>query len=562
MVVPHVGSVHDHSIELASVIDSSIIASSDAIRTRCPEQICNEASKIHQDTGLPEEPSNPEPVRGKIQVFAIMVALCLSLLIAALDQTIVSTSLPTITSRLHSASGYTWIGAAYLLASAAAAPIWAKISDIWGRKPVLLVAVLWFFLSSIVCAAAVDMEMLIAGRALQGVAGGGLLQLVMIVVSDLFSVRHRSLYMGILEFMWTIAGGLGPILGGVFSEFVSWRWNFWINLPVCGIAFILLFMYLDVHNPGTKVTDGLKAIDWLGSLSILGFTLMVLLGLNFGGETFAWNSSQVGCLLVFGSLFLGVFFYGEKYVAKYPLMPLWIFQNRSNVAVSLVTLFHGAVSIACEYWLPLYFQSAKQASPMQSGFLLLPLVIAEGFFSGISAWNQPPYAWDRAIYPTWPSFLSRRVDFLPNPCRRRIGHIVCISTDCLAIKGDAKGYSKRHGHVRLHPNYGHVCLDCGGRGGFREQHGQGKRSARAGRLVDEIAQQLTGASAAASTEIIKSIGDPSKVRIVADAFSSGLRNLWIMYTCMAGIAVVASAFIVSQPLSEEHTETKTGLKHE
>lgn len=150
------------------------------------------------------------------------------------------------------------MGGAYLLANAAAAPIWAKLSDIWGRKPMLLITVLWFLLSSIICAAAVNMTMLIVGRALQGTAGGGLMQLVMIVISDLFSVRlvtvncflciclfscsscrttmgvanryprprDRSLYLGILESMWTVSGGLEPVLGGIFSEYASWRWNF------------------------------------------------------------------------------------------------------------------------------------------------------------------------------------------------------------------------------------------------------------------------------------------------------------------------------------------------
>jgi MFS family permease len=162
--------------------------------------------------------------------------------------------------------------------------------------------------------------------------------------SDLPNPRERGLYIGILEFMWTISGGLGPILGGVFSEYVSWRWNFWINLPICAIAFLLLFFYLDVHNPRTPMIDGLKAIDWLGSASILGFTLMVLLGLNFGGEVFPWDSANVICLLVFGALCIGVFYYGEKYVAKYPLMPLELLKDRSVVATLLVTLFHGAVS--------------------------------------------------------------------------------------------------------------------------------------------------------------------------------------------------------------------------
>ncbi|KAE8138937.1 major facilitator superfamily domain-containing protein [Aspergillus pseudotamarii] len=529
---------------------------------------------IQRAVSSSEEPGEE---RGKVQVFAIMVALCLSLFIAALDQTIVSTSLPTISSRLHSASGYTWVGGAYLLASAAAAPIWAKLSDIWGRKPILLVAVLWFLLSSIVCAAAVNMKMLIAGRALQGIAGGGLLQLVMIVVSDLFSVRSRSLYMGILEFMWTISGGLGPILGGVFSEYLSWRWNFWINLPICGLAFILLFFYLDVHNPKTKVTDGLKAIDWLGSLSIIGFTLMVLLGLNFGGEAFAWNSPQVICLIVFGSLFSIIFFYGEKYVAKYPLMPLKILKHRSNIAVSLVTLFHGAVFIACEYWLPLYFQSAKQASPMRSGLMVLPLVLAEGVFSGISGWlihRTGKYAeqiWIGTVLLTLGTGLFIRL----NPTSPLVELIIfqviggagsailfappLIALQAMVAQDETASATAMLGFIRTIAMS--VSIVVGGVVFQNSMAGERSRLKAAG-LMDEIVEELTGASAAASTEVIKTLRDPSKIRTVAGAFSSSLQNMWIMYTCMAGVAVLASVFIVNRPLSEEHTETRTGLKEE
>ncbi|KAB8261437.1 major facilitator superfamily domain-containing protein [Aspergillus pseudonomiae] len=560
----------DSGIELSATRQRS----ADITTMGSPAQSSDNNTAAQRDVGSLEE---PEIERGKIQVFAIMVALCLSLFIAALDQTIVSTSLPTIASRLHSASGYTWVGGAYLLASAAAAPIWAKLSDIWGRKPILLVAVLWFLLSSIVCAAAVNMKMLIAGRALQGIAGGGLLQLVMIVVSDLFSVRSRSLYMGILEFMWTISGGLGPILGGVFSEYVSWRWNFWINLPICGLAFILLFFYLDVHNPKTKVTDGLKAIDWLGSLSIIGFTLMVLLGLNFGGETFAWNSPQVICLIVFGSLFSIIFFCGEKYVAKYPLMPLKILKHRSNIAVSLVTLFHGAVFIACEYWLPLYFQSAKQASPMRSGLMVLPLVVAEGLFSGISGWlihRTGRYAeqiWIGTVLLTLGTGLFIRL----NPASPLVELIIfqviggagsailfappLIALQAMVAQDDTASATAMLGFIRTIAMS--VSIVVGGVVFQNSMAGERSRLKSAG-LMDEIVEELTGASAAASTEVIKTLNDPSKIRTVASAFSSSLQNMWIMYTCMAGVAVLASAFIVNQPLSEEHTETRTGLKEE
>jgi MFS family permease len=131
----------------------------------------------------------PSEGQSKLRIVTVMIALALSMFVAALDQTIVSTAIPTIAAHFHSAAGYTWIGGAYLLANAAGACIWAKLSDIWGRKPILLLAVGWFFISSIICATAINMEMLIAGRALQGVAGGGLLQLVTIIISDLFSVR-------------------------------------------------------------------------------------------------------------------------------------------------------------------------------------------------------------------------------------------------------------------------------------------------------------------------------------------------------------------------------------
>lgn len=157
--------------------------------------------------------------------------------------------------------------------------------------------------------------------------------------------RLRSLFLGLIEFIWAIAGALGPIVGGAFTQSVSWRWIFWINLPVCGTAFVLLLLFLDVHNPKTGVLDGIKAVDWFGSFSILGLTVMVLLGLDFGGATFPWSSPKVICLIVFGCLMSLFFIYSEKRLAKYPLMPLGIFKNRSNMACFIVAFTHGFVSI-------------------------------------------------------------------------------------------------------------------------------------------------------------------------------------------------------------------------
>ena len=145
--------------------------------------------------------------------------------------------------------------------------------------------------------------------------------------------------------MWALAAGVGPVMGGALTQYVSWRWIFWINLPVCGLAFSFLLFFLDVHNPRTKVVDGLKAIDWFGSISILGLMVMLLLGLNFGGEAFPWNSPTVICLIIFGA-FMSIFFvFSEKRLARYPLIPLGLFQRRSNVACLVVGFVQEFVGI-------------------------------------------------------------------------------------------------------------------------------------------------------------------------------------------------------------------------
>lgn len=291
---------------------------------------------------LPDPAQQAQP-RSKFRMVMILIALYMSLFVAAMDATIVATAIPIITTELHSAAGYIWIGGAYLIANAAAAPIWVKLSDIWGRKPIFLIAVVIFFASSIVCAVAVDMQMLIVGRSIQGAAGGGLICMVNVGISDLFSVRDRSLYLGLCEGIWALAGAVGPLLGGAFAQKASWRWCFYINLPMAGTAFVLLVPFLNVHNPRTAVIDGIKAIDWFGCISILGVTVMLLLGLDLGGAVYPWGSAKVICLIVFGALMILVFIYSEKKLAKYPVIPLSLFGGR-NSATLVVSFCHGMVS--------------------------------------------------------------------------------------------------------------------------------------------------------------------------------------------------------------------------
>ncbi|KAK5121878.1 hypothetical protein LTR85_004449 [Meristemomyces frigidus] len=512
--------------------------------------------------------------RTRLRLAAILTALYLALFIAALDQTIMATSIPTISAQLHSASGYSWIGGAYLLGNAAAGPIWAKCSDIWGRKPALLLAVALFAGASVIAALSVSMRMLIAARALQGTAGGGLMQLVIITISDLFSMRQRTLYLGYTEVMWAVAGGAGPLIGGAFTQLVSWRWCYWVNLPVSGTTFVLLALFLDVHNPRTKLKEGLLAIDWLGTMSVLAVTLMLLLGLDFGGTVFPWTSAKVICLIVFGVVMIGFFVLSEKKFAKYPLMPLSMFRDRSNVAAFVVGFTQGMAYIAAEYYLPLYFQSVKQASPIRSGVLILPITVGEataGITVGILMHQTGRYReiiWTglflmtlgTGLYITFDTDTSigRLVGF------ELIGGVGCgllFEAPIIAIQNtvsqkDTATATATYGSLRNVATSMSIVI-----GGVVFQNGMKARAAtlRSTGLDESTVAAFSGGQAAASVEIIGTIQDDAQRRAVLDAFAGSLRNIWIMYTCIAAVGLVAAGFIKQTNLSKEHTETKTGI---
>ncbi|GME41845.1 MFS transporter [Neofusicoccum parvum] len=517
------------------------------------------------------------PTRSNLRMFAVLTSLYLSLFVAALDQTIVSTAIPTIASQLHSAAGYTWIGGAYLLAKAAAMPIWAKLSDIWGRKPIILAALLIFFSSSILCALARTMTTLIAGRAVQGVGGGGLLQLTAITISDLFSLRRRSLFLGLTELMWAAAAGAGPVLGGALAQHASWRWIFWLNLPVAGAAAVLALLALDVHNPRTRVADGLRAVDWFGAVAMLGMTLMLLLGLNFGGVVAAWSSAEVVCLLVFGAIMVAVFVVGERRLAAHPLMPMRLFGRRASVAAFAASFVHGFVFIAAEYYLPLYFQAAKLASPTRSGLLILPLVVSEALAAvatGVAIHRSGEY---RVFLQAGMALAVLGVAlftlFRPDtPVATIVGLEVLaglgiglgfqppvIAVQAVVAQRDVAAATAAMGFMKNLATSLSIVL-----GGVVFQNSMGLRepALRAAGVGADLASELAGPDAAANVELIGTIEDAAQQLTVKEAFAWSMRNMWIMYACVAACGVVATLFVERSPLSKEHTETKTGLEKE
>ncbi|GIZ42149.1 hypothetical protein CKM354_000542800 [Cercospora kikuchii] len=522
--------------------------------------------------------ANEEPEhRSKWRLYLAMTALYLTLFLAALDITSLATSIPTIAAELNSAAGYSWIGGAFLIADAATGPIWAKMSDIFGRKLVISLSLLFFAIASIIGALSNTMNMLIAARAIQGAGAGGMVSLVNITVSDLFGLRDgRALILGTLEAVWAVAGGAGPMIGGAITENIGWRWNFWINLPIVAIALALLVIFLDVHNPRTPFWTGIAAVDWYGIFALLGAIILLLLGLNFGGVTYAWNSPEVICLLVFGGLMIGVFIAIEWKLARYPLMPLPLFHDRSNNSAYLVAFTHGMSYISVEYYLPLYFQSVRQASPTMSGVLVLPVTLSEGVVGiivGILIHKTGRYReiiWVGKLMLTLGLGLfvhlgvsSGIAEIIIFQLIAGVGSGLLFEPPLIAVQNnvqqsDTATATATLGLIRNLSTSISVII-----GGVVFSNSMNNRASwlTAQDVPESTAADYAGDNASANVEMIPDIDNPADRVAVQRAFAWGLRNMWITFLAFTVAGLIAGFFIKHKKMDHEHTRTRTGLEH-
>ncbi|KAL6720049.1 hypothetical protein ACLMJK_001970 [Lecanora helva] len=323
--------------------------------------------------------------------------------------------------------------------------------------------------------------------------------------------------------------------------------------------------------------DGLKAIDWFGSLSIVGLTVMLLLGLDFGGATFPWKSATVICLIIFGGLMSILFIFSEKKLARYPLMPLYLFAKPSAAASLVVDFAQGFVYIAIEYYMPLYFQSAQSASPLRSGVLTVPFIVAEasmGIATGVIIHRTGRYQeliWAGIVLLTIGNGLLIDFDVSSSIAKIVIFQLVAglgagmlfepplIAIHALVSQEDTATATSTFGFVRNLATSCSIVI-----GGVVFQNGmdlQAPNLKRAG-LSTDLVQEFSGRYAAANVMRIGTIQDPMQQIIVKRAFAWSLHNLWILTTCISAVGIIASVFITRDFLSKEHTETITGLVKE
>jgi EmrB/QacA subfamily drug resistance transporter len=315
-----------------------------------------------------DQPHHTLPKRA---LYATVAGLMLTLLLAALDQTIVGTAMPRVVAELHGFEHYAWVTTAYLLTSTTVVPIVGKLSDLYGRRWFLLGGAAFFVFASALCGLAQDMTQLIVFRGLQGFGAGVLMATVFTVISTLFPPRDRARMQGLFSAVFALASIVGPLVGGYLTDNLSWRWVFYVNLPVGALALLVLFLFYRDTAPHRAV----KSIDYLGATTLTAAVVPLLLALSWGGKQFAWDSFEIVAMLALTAAMSIAFVWSERRSPE-PILPFSLFRNRM-IVVSVIGLSVMGISMfGTVLFIPLFIQGVIGMSATQSGTVLMPMSMA------------------------------------------------------------------------------------------------------------------------------------------------------------------------------------------
>ncbi|KIW92317.1 uncharacterized protein Z519_07301 [Cladophialophora bantiana CBS 173.52] len=367
--------------------------------TSSSSSITSEKANHDNDNGAS---STPEEFTISTRFVMAFVALAVLTLMVALDGTSISVALPIIAKKLRgTAIEAFWAGTSFLLASTVFQPNFASFSHIFGRMPVIMVSIALFFVGVMMAALSNDFGLLLAGRSIQGIGGGGVIAMTEIVVTDLVPLRYRGQWAGIIAGMWSIGSVSGPIIGGAFAQ-VEWRWIFWLNLPFIGIGAVMVPLFLRLNIIPQSITAKLRRVDWLGTVIFVGSMTSFLIPLTWGGVMYSWSSWRTLVpLFVGGAGLIGFCFY-EAYLAPEPLLRLSVFGNRTVNIAYMTTTLHGMVLWCILYYQPLYFEAVKGYTPVVSGVALFPAtftVAPMAVVTGLLITKFSAYRW--AIWLGW-----------------------------------------------------------------------------------------------------------------------------------------------------------------
>ena len=480
-------------------------------------------------------------------------ALMLTMLLASLSQMVLSSALPTIVGELHGVSHMTWVITAYLLTSTIMMPVYGKVSDLVGRRPVLISAIVLFVAGSIVGGLAGDMTWLIIGRAIQGLGGGGLMILSQAAIADVVPARERGKYAGMLGGVFAVSSVAGPLLGGWFTEGPGWRWAFWINIPLGLLAAVAVAFLLRL--PARPKAERLK-IDYLGmALMALGTTAIVLIA-TWGGSTYDWTSPEIIGLVVGALVAIGLFILVESRAAE-PVMPLHLFKDRNFNLSTLAALLTSVAMFGAIGYIPTYFQMAAGASATEAGLLMIPMMaslLVTSVITGIIITRTGKYKFMPIVGSL---ILAVGLGLLATTTVETSVALICVY---MGVMGIGLGTSMQILTLVVQNSFPHKIVGTAtAANNYFRQVGGSLGSAVVGsvfaaRLVSLIAERLpqgTGASDGSNSftpAIVAALPDALRLPIIA-AYNEALIPIFIFMVPLAVVTALALCFLTEKPLA-------------
>ncbi|KAF4624384.1 hypothetical protein G7Y89_g13784 [Cudoniella acicularis] len=508
------------------------------------------------------------------------ISICIITLAAALDATSLSIALPIITEKLNgTAIEAFWAGTSFLLTSAVFQPVIAGLSHVFGRKQLLLVTALFFAVGSILAAVATNFTMMLIGRSIQGIGGGGILTLGEILVTDLVPLAARGAWFGYLGSMWAVGSVTGPMMGGAFAQNVSWRWIFWINLPIIGAGSLAIFFFLTLDKlPGELITK-MKKFDWIGSVVFIASAVSFLIPVTWGGVMYPWDSWRTLFPLLMGVAGIVGFGFYEVYLSHRafdnegkllpgdnvePVIRISIFNNASMLITYTTTVLHGVVLWSLLYFLPLYYEAVQGYTPIISGVAILPesgFVAPMAVIVGVACAMTGRYRW--AIWLGW--FLTTLGSGLllllgPGtsiPAWVFLNILVSIGTGMLfpamGLGVQASGYTQDAGHAAAFYSFARVFGQSIGVAisGVAFQNSLKQKLLTYPDLAPMAAEYSKDATALVN--VIKQMAEGSDKTDLVKAYSDSLGTIWILMTALSGVALIMSLFIKGYSLDQEHS---------
>ncbi|KIP07377.1 hypothetical protein PHLGIDRAFT_105716 [Phlebiopsis gigantea 11061_1 CR5-6] len=518
---------------------------------------------------LPNRTPAPRTRKG-FRHWLIIFSVLLCLFLSALEFTGVSTALPTIVHDLHG-DDFVWVGSAYALASTALLPVAGGMAEIFGRRETMLISQALFALGSVLCGCAKNMNWLIAARTIQGAGGGGLQALTQIVISDLVSLRERPMYNGLVGVTWGFAAATGPIVGGALADQGQWRWFFYLNIPLTGLAAILVVLFLNLKKPSGSLRGKLGRMDWVGSFLIIASSCATVIGLTWGGVQFPWASANVLVPLVLGLVGLVGFFVYEAIGAQEPIIPFTLVSNRTSLSGYLQNFIAFIVVTCSVYFLPVYYQACRGSSPTRSGVELFGLAMTCGpgaMLTSVTIVITKKYRWQ--LWFGWvlivvsmgvistlhtDSPLSQAVGF---PVILGLGTGVLFSAPYFPVLAPLPVSENAHALAffafgRLFATVWGVSI---GTAVLQTQLTH--------RLTKEFIAQVPGAGSIALVysviPIIPTLDEPLK-REVQDAFAGSIAVIWQVLIGISGLGFLASLAMKGLPL-HSNVDERWGMNEE